>query len=63
MQEGTVIFFDVARGSGLIKPNNGGADIFVHHTGLIDPIEENDQVVYEVEDGKKGLRAIRVRVF
>ena len=63
MQEGIVKSFNVAKGSGLITPANGGEDIFVHQTGLLNPIRENDQVYYEIENGKKGLRAINVRVF
>jgi CspA family cold shock protein len=54
MQQGTVKFFNEAKGFGFITPNNGGEDIFVHSTGLIsNNIRENDTVVYEVERGKK----------
>jgi cold shock protein len=62
MQEGTVKFFNDTKGFGFITPANGGPDIFVHVSGLIDEIRENDNVSYEVENGKKGLNATQVRV-
>ena len=60
--EGTVKFFNVTKGFGFITPSNGGQDVFVHSTGLIDEIRENDKVEYEVEDGRKGPNAVRVKV-
>jgi CspA family cold shock protein len=62
MQEGTVKFFNESKGFGFITPNNGTEDIFVHVTGLNDEIRENDKVVYEVQQGKKGLNAVNVRL-
>jgi len=61
MQEGLVKFFNDSKGFGFIKPANG-EDIFVHVSGLIDEIRENDRVTYEVQDGRKGLNAINVKV-
>ncbi len=61
-QEGTVKFFNETKGFGFIVQANGDSDIFVHATGLIDEIRENDQVRYEVERGKKGLNAVNVEV-
>ena len=62
MQEGTVKFFNGTKGFGFITPANGGQDIFVHVSGLMDEIRENDVVSYEVQNGPKGLNAINVRV-
>ena len=62
MQEGTVKFFNVTKGFGFIVPENGDSEIFVHSTGLIDEIRENDKVQYEVANGKKGLNAVNVKV-
>ncbi|SDE11974.1 cold shock protein (beta-ribbon, CspA family) [Dyadobacter soli] len=62
MNKGTVKFFNETKGFGFIAPENGGADIFVHTTGLIDDIRENDSVSYEVEEGRKGLNAVNVTV-
>jgi CspA family cold shock protein len=62
MQEGTVKFFNATKGFGFITPSNGGQDIFVHVSGLYDEIRENDKVVFEVQNGKKGLNAVNVKV-
>ena len=62
MQEGTVKFFNETKGFGFIKPDNGSEDIFVHVSGLIDEIRENDKVKYEVQNGKKGLNAVNVKI-
>ncbi|WP_113661583.1 cold-shock protein [Pedobacter nanyangensis] len=62
MQQGTVKFFNESKGFGFIVPSNGDAEIFVHISGLIDQIRENDSVNYEVEQGKKGLNAVNVTI-
>jgi cold shock protein len=62
MNKGTVKFFNESKGFGFIAPEDGGNDIFVHSSGLIDEIRENDSVSYEVENGKKGLNAVNVSV-
>lgn len=62
MQEGTVKFFNETKGFGFITPANGGQDIFVHVSGLIDEVRESDKVAYEVQNGKKGLNAVNVKV-
>ena len=60
--QGTVKFFNTTKGFGFIKPADSSADIFVHKSGLVDEIRENDKVTYEVEKGKKGLNAVNVKV-
>ena len=62
MQEGTVKFFNATKGFGFISPSNGGEDIFVHSSGLVDQIKENDKVQFETEKGPKGMNAVRVQV-
>ncbi|SMC87090.1 cold-shock protein [Pedobacter nyackensis] len=62
MPEGTVKFFNESKGFGFIVPENGEPEIFVHVTGLIDKVRENDRVSYEVENGKKGLNATKVKL-
>lgn len=62
MQEGTVKFFNETKGFGFISPSNGGSDVFVHLTGLREPIRQNDTVSFDVEQGKKGLNAVNVKV-
>jgi len=59
MKKGTVKFFNEAKGFGFIK-EDGGQEIFVHVTGLKEEIRENDEVTFEVENGKKGLNAVNV---
>jgi cold shock protein len=58
--QGTVKFFNETKGFGFITPVNSSADIFVHVTGLIDEIQENDEVEYEEQRGKKGMNAVNV---
>ncbi|MBC9795061.1 cold-shock protein [Sinomicrobium weinanense] len=62
MNKGTVKFFNDAKGFGFITPEDGGDDVFVHASGLTENIRENDEVSYEVEQGKKGLNAVNVTV-
>ena len=62
MQEGTVKFFNESKGFGFISNANGGEDVFVHVSGLIDKVNENDQVTFDIEKGKKGLLAVNVKI-
>lgn len=62
MKEGTVKFFNAAKGFGFIKPSDSSEDIFVHSSGLIDEIRENDRVKFDVERGKKGMNAVNVEL-
>ena len=61
MQEGTVKFFNETKGFGFITGDDA-TDIFVHTTGLIDQIQQNDRVQFEVAQGRKGLNAVNVKV-
>ncbi|HEY4195304.1 MAG TPA: cold shock domain-containing protein [Mucilaginibacter sp.] len=61
-KEGTVKFFNATKGFGFISQTDDRSDIFVHSTGLIDTIRDNDRVQFDVEEGKKGLSAINVKV-
>jgi len=61
MKTGTVKFYNEAKGFGFIT-DESGKDIFVHATGLIDEIRENDSVSFEVTEGKKGPNAVSVTV-
>ncbi|MFD2148446.1 cold-shock protein [Mucilaginibacter antarcticus] len=61
MATGTVKFFNETKGFGFIKTDSG-EEIFVHVSGLIDKIRENDSVTFEPQQGKKGLNAVDVRL-
>jgi len=60
MKEGTVKFFNNAKGFGFITVKDSGEEIFVHTSNLIDEIRENDNVTFEIEEGEKGLSAVKV---
>ncbi len=62
MSKGTVKFFNNTKGFGFINEEGVDKEHFVHVTGLIDEIREGDQVEFDLEQGKKGLNAVNVRV-
>lgn len=62
MNKGIVKFYDETKGFGFITDEATGEEYFVHHTGLIDDIQEGDTVEYELKEGRKGLNAIDVKV-
>jgi cold shock protein len=60
--QGTVKFFNAEKGFGFIKHNDSNQETFVHVSGLIDEIKQNDQVEFDVQNGKKGLNAVNVKL-
>ncbi|MEJ6735674.1 MAG: cold shock domain-containing protein [Flavobacteriales bacterium] len=62
MNKGTVKFFNETKGFGFISEEGAEKDHFVHVSGLIDEINEGDEVEFELEEGRKGLNAINVKV-
>ncbi|MCC7454952.1 MAG: cold shock domain-containing protein [Crocinitomix sp.] len=62
MKNGTVKFFNEAKGFGFITDSADKQEYFVHVSGLIDEISEGDKVEFDLKDGKKGLNAISVKV-
>lgn len=59
--KGTVKFFNSEKGFGFIKHDDSNQETFVHSSGLIDQIKENDKVEFDVINGKKGLNAVNVK--
>jgi CspA family cold shock protein len=62
MNKGTVKFFNESKGFGFIIEEGSSKEHFVHVSGLVDEIRENDEVEFDLQDGKKGLNAVNVRV-
>ena len=62
MNRGTVKFFNDSKGFGFIKDEDSSKEYFVHSTGLIDNIRENDEVTFELREGQKGLNAVDVKL-
>ncbi|MBN1768656.1 MAG: cold shock domain-containing protein [Prolixibacteraceae bacterium] len=62
MKEGTVKFFNESKGYGFITDNESGTEYFVHVSGLVDEVKEEDQVSFEVTQGRKGLNAVNVKL-
>jgi CspA family cold shock protein len=62
MSTGTVKFFNNSKGFGFIKDDESENEYFVHVTGLIDEIRENDKVQFDLTEGKKGLNAVNVKL-
>lgn len=62
MPTGTVKFFNESKGFGFVKNDETGEDIFVHVTGLIDKIDQDDKVTFDVVEGKKGMNAVNVKI-
>jgi CspA family cold shock protein len=62
MSKGTVKFFNDSKGFGFIKEEGTNKEYFVHVSGLNDEIRENDVVTFDLQDGKKGLNAVNVKL-
>ena len=61
MKTGTMKFFNATKGFGFVKVDETNEEIFVHVTGLIDQVREEDRVSFELVEGRKGLNAVNVK--
>lgn len=61
MNNGTVKSFNDLKGFGFIKETNSDQEYFVHASGLLDEIRENDEVSFDLQEGRKGLNAVNVK--
>lgn len=62
MSKGKVKFFNESKGFGFIVDEENGKEHFVHISGLVDEVRENDEVTFELQEGKKGLNAVNVKL-
>ena len=60
--EGTVKFFNESKGFGFVVDNETKEEYFVHVSGLIDEVREDDKVEFELKEGRKGMNAVDVKV-
>ena len=65
METGTVKWFDNAKGYGFVSRENGGKDVFVHHSAIdgtgYKSLDEGQKVQFEVTAGPKGDQAVNVK--
>ncbi|MBN1790010.1 MAG: cold shock domain-containing protein [Bacteroidales bacterium] len=62
MKEGKVKFFNESKGFGFIKDNATSEEFFVHVSGLVDTINEDDEVTFDLQQGRKGMNAVNVKL-
>lgn len=62
MSKGVVKFFNETKGFGFIIDTDSNKEYFVHVSGLIDKVKENDEVEFDLEEGRKGLNAMNVKL-
>jgi cold shock CspA family protein len=61
-RRGIVTFFNDSKGFGFIRDTVTGQDVFVHINSVLEPIKENNKVIFEVVKGPKGPNAVNVKI-
>lgn len=62
IRKGTVTFFNESKGYGFIRDHETNESIFVHSSNMLEPVGERDKVIFETEQGPRGLTAIKVKL-
>jgi cold shock protein len=62
MNNGVVKFFNDTKGFGFVRDTKTDKEYFVHVSGLIDEVRENDEVTFDLQEGRKGLNAVNVKL-
>jgi CspA family cold shock protein len=62
MNKGTVKFYNDIKGFGFIKDEATEKEYYVNATETIDRIKKDDTVTFDLEEGKKGLNAVNVKL-
>ena len=62
MAKGTVKFFNDEKGFGFISEEGSENEHFVHVSGLVDEVAQGDEVTFELQEGKKGMNAVDVKL-
>lgn len=66
MNKGTVKWFNAQKGFGFITSNETGEDVFIHFSGIASEgfksLEENQDVMFDITQGARGLQAVNVVV-
>jgi CspA family cold shock protein len=62
MESGKIKFYNATKGFGFIIKDETNEEIFVHQSGLVDQVKQNDKVTFDIVDGRKGKNAVNVKV-
>jgi CspA family cold shock protein len=62
MSKGTVKFFNETKGFGFVKVDGSNQEVFVHVSELKDQIRQDDEVTFDIQEGKRGLNAVNVKL-
>jgi cold shock protein len=62
MKNGIVKFFNDSKGFGFIKEEGSEIEYFTHISGLVHEVRENDRVTFDLQEGRKGLNAVNVKI-
>ena len=62
MNTGKVKFFNESKGFGFIVDEESEKEYFVHISGLVDEVREDDDVTFDLKEGRKGLNAVNVKL-